>query len=268
MYLGSLRNTSIATKPCDVQWTKNVKILGINFSYDEAEMVDLNYIDKLKSLTKVLNLWKMRDLTVIGKIVIVKTFGLSKLLYTSSMIGMPNRIQKKVNEIIYRFIWKGGPDKIKRSVLCRKLDEGGLNMVDLKSRIFSQSVMWLKRLIMPNDAGWKYILLSYLQRFVGKHILNCNFDVKIFAGVLPPFYYECFKLWSDFNSTTPSNAREVCQQVIWNNKFILIGNRSVYYAKFEEAGFHTLYDFFDEFGQLRKDDKLDSSKFSGIDVIK
>ena len=268
MYLGSLRNTCSNIKPCGIQWTKCVKILGIYFSYDDAEMIDLNYNDKLKSLARVLNMWKMRDLTVIGKIVIVKTFGLSKLLYTSSMIGMPNRIQSKVNELIYRFIWNSGPDKIKRSVICRKFDEGGLNMFDLKSRIKTQSVMWLKRLILSNEAGWKYILLSYLRKFGGKNVLKCNYDAKIFVGILPPFYHECFKLWAEFNSSTPNNAREVCQQVIWNNRFILIGNMSVYYAKFEEAGFHTIYDFFDEFGQLKRSDKLDKSKFSGIDIIK
>ena len=265
MWLGCMRNS--ITKPGDVQWTNSVKVLGIHFTYDDTEMINLNYNEKLKSLEKCLNMWRMRDLTVMGKIVIVKTFGLSKFLYTSSMIGMPNRIQNKVNEIIYQFIWNG-PDKIKRSVSCRKFNEGGLNMCDLKSRIKTQSVMWLKRLVMPNEAGWKYILLSYLNKFGGRNILNCNFDPKILFGSIPPFYLQCFSLWSELNANNPSNAREVCRQVIWNNRFILIGNRSVYYAKFEEAGFHTIYDFFDVNGEIKKPDLLGRYKFSGIDIIR
>ena len=43
-----------------------------------------------------------RDLTAIGKIVIVKTFGLSKFLYVSSLITIPDAIQKQINSIIHK----------------------------------------------------------------------------------------------------------------------------------------------------------------------
>ena len=68
-------------------------------------------------------MWGQRDLSVIGKITIMKTFGFSKLFYTSTMIGMPFNIQKKVNEIVFKFIWNG-LDKVKRSVLCADLNKG------------------------------------------------------------------------------------------------------------------------------------------------
>jgi hypothetical protein len=76
-------------------WTTTLKILGIYFSYDDNVMMSLNYDDKIKTLSNVLNMWKQRDLTVLGKITIIKTFGLASLLYTSAMIGMPLSVQKK-----------------------------------------------------------------------------------------------------------------------------------------------------------------------------
>ena len=109
---------------------------------------------------------------------IVKTFGLSKFVYTSSMIGMPNRIQKEVNDIIYQFIWND-PDKIKRSVSCRKFNEGRLNMFDLKAiaRVKTQSVMWLKRLAVPNEAGWKYVT-RYSKRYLTALPTSYRFDMN------------------------------------------------------------------------------------------
>ena len=132
MWIGSARHN--VCKPLDVLWTKKLKVLGIYFTYNDNEFYGLNYNDKLQSLERLINMWGQRDLSVIGKITIMKTFGFSKLFYTSTMIGMPVNIQKKVNDLVFKFIWKG-PDKVKRSVLCADLNKGGLKMFDLKSKI-------------------------------------------------------------------------------------------------------------------------------------
>ena len=58
-----------------------MKVLGIVFSYDEKLAISLNFDDKIISLKQTLALLESRGLTVIGEIVIVKTFGLSKFLY-------------------------------------------------------------------------------------------------------------------------------------------------------------------------------------------
>ena len=73
-------------------------------------------------------------------------------MYTFTMIGMTLSVKKKVNKIFYNFISKGC-DRIKRAILCRDQNEGGMKMVNLKSKVEVQPIMWLKRLIMPFDAG-------------------------------------------------------------------------------------------------------------------
>ena len=71
--------------------------------YDEKFAQDKNFEDNITSLKQTLSLWKNRDLTVIGKILIVKVFGLSKFHYVSSMISTPVAIQKRVNLFINLF---------------------------------------------------------------------------------------------------------------------------------------------------------------------
>ena len=102
MWIGSCRNFD--NTPLPLVWTKHVKVLGIFFSYNEQLANDLNFDAKITSLKQTLALWKNRDLTAIGKIVIVKTFGLSKFLYVSNLITMPSAIQKQIHSIIHKFI--------------------------------------------------------------------------------------------------------------------------------------------------------------------
>ena len=106
----------MADCPLPVEWTNYIIVLGIIFLYDEKLAIPLNFDDKIRSLKQVLAFWKNRDLTVISKISIIKTFGLSKFLYVSNMISTPMSVQKQINSIVHQFIWNG-PDKVKRWVL-------------------------------------------------------------------------------------------------------------------------------------------------------
>ena len=163
------------------------KVLGIFLSYDEKLAISLNFDDKIRSLKQVLALWKNRDLTVIGKILIIKTFGLSKFLYVSNMISTPISVQKQINSIVHQFIWNG-PDKIKRCVLSADYENGGLKMVDIVTKIKTQQIMWLKRFIDGNETVWKLILDQYLKRVGGlTFLLKCNFDIKKLKCHIPPF---------------------------------------------------------------------------------
>ena len=58
-------------KICD-----SIKILGVYFGYDRKQRNDLNYRQTLKSIKKLMHMWKWRNLSILGKIQIIKTFAL------------------------------------------------------------------------------------------------------------------------------------------------------------------------------------------------
>ena len=62
----------------------------------------------------------------------------------------------------------------------------------------------------------------------GKFILRCNFDTHKLPIYLPDFYKECLYAWSDVSTTSVVSYDDVVNQTIWNNKFILIKNKSCY----------------------------------------
>ena len=81
----------------------------------------------MNNLEKTLNGWKRRKLTLLGRINKVKTVGLSKLIYSASVLSIPKHLVKEINRIAFNFIWDGKPAKAKRSTIVR-----GKNVVGLK----------------------------------------------------------------------------------------------------------------------------------------
>ena len=113
LWLGRWKNKT--ETPFGFRWPRDpIKALGIFFSYDINKTNELNFAEKIRNLEKTLNSWKRRNLTLYGKINIVKTFGLSKLIYNTSVLVIPENFVKEIDKLIFNFIWDGKPAKIKK----------------------------------------------------------------------------------------------------------------------------------------------------------
>ena len=76
--------------PFGFKWPKEpILSLGIFFSHNRTHAEELNFGAKVRELEQTLNTWKRRKLTLYGKINIVKTLGLSKLIYNASVLNVP-----------------------------------------------------------------------------------------------------------------------------------------------------------------------------------
>lgn len=62
------------------------KICGRTFSFDPDIETTHNVDEKIGKLEKMLQIWQSRSLTVMGKILIVKTFGLSQLIFLCNVL--------------------------------------------------------------------------------------------------------------------------------------------------------------------------------------
>jgi len=67
-----------------------------------------------------------------GKITVIKTFALPKLIYSLSVLSNPPmNVLTEINSLILKFIWDNKPDKIKRNRLKTPISEGGLSVPDI-----------------------------------------------------------------------------------------------------------------------------------------
>ena len=64
-----------------------------------------NWITKIEQMQKLLDSWRTRNLTLQGRILIIKTLAISKLVYSSSLLPLPDGIVKSVNKLLFKFLW-------------------------------------------------------------------------------------------------------------------------------------------------------------------
>ena len=163
-----------------------IKILGIFFTYDQPKSKELNFELTLKPIRKSLSCWQWRNLTLIGKIQLFKTFAKPKFMYRASLISFDKDIFKSINSVIFNFVWRG-KDKIKRLALISEYGDGGLKMPHPESLIKTQRIVCLKRYLDDNNSPWK-VLLSYYLKGVGTSFLfRCNFNPSRLPCKLPIF---------------------------------------------------------------------------------
>ena len=68
-------------------------------------------------------------ITAIGKITVLKTLILSKLIHVFSVLPVPESFTKTLSSMFYKFLWNNKPDKIKREIMCSSYTGGGLKMI-------------------------------------------------------------------------------------------------------------------------------------------
>ena len=81
-----------------------ITVLGIYLSYNINLMNQKNYCKAITSIHGILKLWRMRNLSIEGKIVVFKTLAISKLVYLALRNVIPNHSTDKVAKIQKSFI--------------------------------------------------------------------------------------------------------------------------------------------------------------------
>ena len=92
----------------------NPTVSFVFFSHNQASANRLNFGEKIIILEKTLNTWQRINLTPYGKINIVKTLGICKLIYLASVLPVPDHYIQEINKLTFNFTWQGKPPKIKR----------------------------------------------------------------------------------------------------------------------------------------------------------
>ena len=161
----------------------------------------------------------------------------------SSLIPTPKEFVNQLNQLLFQFLWNG-PDKVTRRSAINDYSNGGLKMIDFDSMIISLRLAWLKRIFGSKDGTWKRYLTWHLEPLGGLFLFYCNYDVRILPLNTSLFYLELLQWWSEFRDSFSSEKD--WQHILWNNKQILINNKTVYYKSYFEASVVHISDLFFE----------------------
>ena len=199
--------------------TTTFTLLGITFSVDLDSIVELNFTHAIKTLEQLFQVWSKRYLTPLGKIAVVKTLALSKLNHLFLSIPSPEKnVFKKIENLFYKFIWNGKPDKVKRSILTKHLFDGGLNMIDVNNFENSLKLTWLRRTHTNYNTPWLKVAEYYLGSVDKITMLGSSHSLKLSKQITNKFWAQTLKYWSSFTASIPiTNISDAVGEPLWNN---------------------------------------------------
>ena len=122
------------------------------FSTNREQSLKLNLYSKIKNFEIFLKQWQHRKLTLMGKVTVIKTFALPKLIYALSSLPPPSKfVLNQIEKRMYAFIWENKHEKVKRSTLTQEYEMGGIKMVDTEKFYTIAKISWIKRILNQNS---------------------------------------------------------------------------------------------------------------------
>ena len=245
LWLGSCKNEN--KTPYNITWTKGpVRVLGIYLSYNKKLAINANFNNKIEKLKKQLHWWKSRNLSLLGRVMICKTLGLSKFSLLTALTSIPNEYVKKVNKCLYDFIWKGNTEKVNRTIFAQEFRYGGYKMPDFNTVIKAAKIKWVTRYLDSRYKDWK----KCFEVFTGMKYLNVylqsNFNKANLKDDIPDYYRETIDCWFTVKENIESYQRDCSNQLLWYNKNFCVGGKPVCNLNLLKSGIWTANDLFQD----------------------
>ena len=196
MWLGRWRANGAS--PFGLTWVSKMKILGIYFSNGLVSVESDNWKIKLDKLENVTNLWKQRELSFLGRAMIINVLGASRFWHTAKIIIPPQWVIDSYNKIVWSFIWKGKMENVSRQRCCAPLLDGGLNVVDFRAKCAALRLSNFSSL--RDDFGsqkWHFLA----RYFIGNRLQKLDTRFSFLSNLVPissepsRFYRSCLSLF-------------------------------------------------------------------------
>ena len=148
-----------------------IKINGILFLQGEKEREDINVQKVIDAMERHLTVWSKKHLTLIGRILVIKTFAMSQAIFLMQSMSLSEGSVRRMMALIYKFLWNKNlnvaraPERISRSIMLTPVKFGGFGLIDLKDvgraldlRAYGRLLnsqhpffVQIKRLLLPNE---------------------------------------------------------------------------------------------------------------------
>ena len=226
--LGSMRlkQSDVPKQLAKLKINKGIfKTLGIWFAKDQGQCIELNYDVRLKNISSMLQIWRQRNLSWKGRIMIIKTLILSQVTHLFNMTYTPLKFLEQLDKLIYSFLWSDKPPRVKRETIIAKIEDGGLRMPDIFAFHSAQKIITMKNLIIEDDK-----CLNLFQSICGIGKLNHNLSEKEIEKKITNFNFhqQLLKCWFNFKSKSPESVQDILNEHIFFNRYVTINSNLIH----------------------------------------
>lgn len=218
------------------------KILGLWFLSENSlhNRYLWNFKPKLQQIRSTCNSWSLRNISLKGKVTIVNSLLVSLLQFPSSVTFTPPQVYDEYRRLITDFIWNGKKPKVAYNTLILPIPQGGLGLMDLRTRVKVSSIQWIRRLLLDRAPNTSTSLASFIA------VQDIKAYLALKPGIPPPgiqhepFYLNLFKLWDGLHGFNPIEEEHIRQEILWDNKRITSADVSRKRRTWESNGIRTL----------------------------
>ena len=192
LWLGPWANRS--DPPVTLDWSSvKIKVLGVFLG--PGNLDDVNWKPRITAVENTLSSWRQRILSFCGRALVINALALSRVWYVASLIHMPPWVLGELLRLLFSFFWKGKKDLVARVVVVQAPSVGGCSVVDVKLKVQSLLVQWVKRFVKA-QSSWSVFLGFWF------HSVFNSSPTEVFSRpfafsprALPPFYQSLLLAW-------------------------------------------------------------------------
>ena len=238
-----ITHTDSISRNININVVNTLDILGIRIDRNLTNITDNNIQLKMPQIKNELAQWKRRYLTPIGKICIVKSLLVSKLVHL--FISLPNpsvKCRKELEALFFAFIWNNKNDKVKRTKLVQRPWKDGLNMVELNAFIKSMKLSWFYRLFV-SKADWVILAAQEIPE-AWELLTYGKMKLKIIQrNTSNVFYKDLIDALIQVNENFQPSDEDILSDTIWFSNWTKYNTHIV--RKWDKQGLRFISDLYD-----------------------
>ena len=242
----NLRGSENEVKDLGLKIADRLKVLGVWVGNDDMSKENWNPL--LSKVKKVLNLWSLRDLTVYGKVQVIKSLALSKLWYVATVTVPPTEVLDDIKKAVWDFIWSKKREAVSRKKCYSPVSCGGLGMFDIQAKCCSLKLKWLAQLLSKekiSDATklGTFFLENFDKSFNSIQVITTHLK-NVKNDHVPKLYVELLDTWRslDIKRKIPDNLEVLLEEYIWLNPEMKYNNSVLYNPVWIQSGIKKLKD--------------------------
>ena len=119
---------------------EEICILGIVFMNDFDRAVSASWSRVVQKINKQVLIFNARNVSIFQRAIIVNILVLSKVWYISHTYPLSKKQAQAINKIIFCYIWNSVVEPLKRQIIYREKENGGINLLNVYTKALSNYV--------------------------------------------------------------------------------------------------------------------------------
>lgn len=147
-----------------------VKILGVRFF--RVNSAQQNWEGLLESLQSKVSRWSVRELSLWGRVQVVKADVLPRINHLAYVFPLPFWQGRRMEKLFFSFIWKGRTELVSRSQMFHHLGKGGRGVPCLPWKVAALFTAFAARIVVQALEHKAYVLARFWLGWPLRHLIG------------------------------------------------------------------------------------------------